>query len=308
MNTDTSLITFKAITNFTNNLSEIFSDEQHSLKLYCHLINKTTLAHDKAIKKHIKAFREFCISNRESITTKNSKKLNLTKVEYSCNVYINFEYIFDISDRDTQKNIWEHLLVISALVDPAGKAKELLKKSPCNETDFLSEIISKVDNIDPDSNPMDVISNMVQDGTLTDLIGGMSKGLQDGSLDLTKLLGTVQNVVSDLDTGGTKEDKEFDMSGIVGMLGPMLSSLSAGDGENGGGEGLANMLGPMLSSLSAGEGKSGDGEGLANMLGPMLSSLSEGEGLSSMLGGMSSIRDSKTIEEKVNEQVRLSKR
>jgi hypothetical protein len=31
----------------------LLKDKNHSLKLYEHLLNKTTLTHDKAIKKHI---------------------------------------------------------------------------------------------------------------------------------------------------------------------------------------------------------------------------------------------------------------
>jgi hypothetical protein len=54
--TDASLITFKAIANFSNCLDEVFGEEQRSLKLYAHLINKTTIAHEKPILKHMKLF------------------------------------------------------------------------------------------------------------------------------------------------------------------------------------------------------------------------------------------------------------
>ena len=46
MSTDNSLVNFKAIVDFVNNLGEMFSKEQHSLKLYSHLLNKTTLSHE----------------------------------------------------------------------------------------------------------------------------------------------------------------------------------------------------------------------------------------------------------------------
>ena len=63
---DTSLVTFKAISNFTTSLEEVFGKEERPLKLYVHLISKTTLSHEKAIQKHIEAFRFFCTANRDA--------------------------------------------------------------------------------------------------------------------------------------------------------------------------------------------------------------------------------------------------
>lgn len=73
MSTDTSLITFKTISNFTNDLGDVFSEKHRPLKLYVHLINKTTLSHEQPIQKHIEAFRDFCIANRDAISSKNIK-------------------------------------------------------------------------------------------------------------------------------------------------------------------------------------------------------------------------------------------
>ena len=79
MNSDTSLMCFKTISNFTKELGELFSKQHRPLKLYCRLINKTTIVHDKSIKKHIDAFRDFCITNREAIMSKNSSGLEMGK-------------------------------------------------------------------------------------------------------------------------------------------------------------------------------------------------------------------------------------
>ena len=75
MTTDYNLLTFRAISTFTNDLSEIFGGENHSLKLYQRLLNKTTITHEKAISKHIIAFKNFCVSNREAILSKSLDKL-----------------------------------------------------------------------------------------------------------------------------------------------------------------------------------------------------------------------------------------
>ena len=83
MTTDNSLICFKAISNFTTELGELFSKKQRSLKLYCRLINKTTISHDKPIQKHILAFRRFCVANREAIVKKDVNSIIVSKIQYS---------------------------------------------------------------------------------------------------------------------------------------------------------------------------------------------------------------------------------
>lgn len=283
MSTDTSLITFKAISNFTNDLSEVFSDSHRPLKLYAHLINKTTIAHDKAIEKHTEAFRRFCVDNRESIAEQNIQKMNNSYILYSKRVFIDMKEIFLRADSETHKIIWKHLLTISALVDPAGKARKLLKeqseKKGGNEANFLTDIISKVENqVNPDSNPMEAVASIMQSGIFTDLIQGMGSGLQDGTLDLTKLMGTVQNMVTQI-------------------------GESSGDTENG--EQAMNMINNMMSGLNiGGENNSQDSMNmpdLTGMLGPMMSAMMGGNGLPNLSGMMNSSNNN--IETLVNSQV-----
>ena len=204
-NTNYDLIAFKAISDFTKELCENFTskDKNHSLKLYVHLLNKTTLTHEKAIKKHIDAFRDFCVSNRDAITNKNQALLVTKNVVYSTKVYINFSSIFKDADIETSNIIWKHLLTISALLDPAGKAKEILKNNKdSKEANFLSDIINKVEsNVNPNStNPLEAISSIMSSGVFNDLITGMNSGIQNGDLDLGKLMGTVQTMCASLST------------------------------------------------------------------------------------------------------------
>jgi hypothetical protein len=293
MSVDTSLITFKTISNFTNELGEVFSEKHRPLKLYVHLINKTTLAHDKPIQKHIEAFRLFCVSNREAIYNK-STKLSREKIAYSKRVFINMKEIFQVSDFETNAVIWKHLLTISALVDPAGKAREILKEQSNNgggdELNFLSDIISKVEaNVNPNSNPMEAVTAIMQSGIFSDLVSGMGSGLQDGSLDLGKLMGTVQKMVTKLsDDSGDKEGGQQ----AVNMINTMMGSLSAGsnapsnDGTVQPMPDLAGMLGPMMSAMMAG----GAGNGMPNLAG--------------MIGNNSS---NNSIENQINRQVDAAK-
>ena len=258
MNSDTSLVCFKAISNFTSELVELFSKQQRSLKLYGRLINKTTIVHDKSIKKHIDAFRNFCVSNRDAIVKKSIEMLSIGKISYSQRVYIDMIEIFKLSDKETSNVIWEHLLCISALVDPAGKAREVLKenlasgKAGDGETTFLTDIIDKVEaHVDPDSNPMEAVSSIMKSGIFTDLIGGMNSGLSDGSLDLGKLMGAVQGMVGQLGekSGGNPQSED-----AMNMLTTMMGSMGGAPGVSNSGEvpDLAGMMQGMLGAMNGG--------------------------------------------------------
>jgi hypothetical protein len=271
MSSDTSLVCFKAISNFTSELVELYSKQQRSLKLYGRLINKTTIVHDKSIKKHIDAFRNFCIINREAIMSKSVDKLTMSKISYSQRVFIDMIEIFKLSDTDTSNVIWAHLLCISALLDPAGKAREVLKenlasgKAGNGETNFLTDIIDKVEaHVDPDANPMEAISSIMKSGIFTDLIGGMNNGLSDGSLDLGKLMGAVQGMVGKL---GEKTGGDPQAEGAMNMLTTMMGGLGGGSAD--GAPDLAGMMSGMMGALGGGGGP------LPGMPGALMPSIKE---------------------------------
>jgi hypothetical protein len=294
MSTDTSLITFKTISNFTNDLGEVFSEKHRPLKLYAHLINKTTLAHEKPIEKHIEAFRLFCVANREAISKRTVNKLSKEKIIYSKRVYINMKDIFLLADTETTGVIWMHLLTISALVDPGGKAREILKeeaeKGGGDEINFLTDIISKVEaNVKPNANPMEAVTAIMQSGIFSELVSGMGNGLQDGSLDLGKLMGTVQK---------------------------MVTKLSADAGDQEGGENAMNMINTMMSSITAGS-KAPSNNGtpqpmpdLASMLGPMMAMMGgggQGGGMPNLAGMLGGSENDDSIEEKIKRQVEAAR-
>jgi hypothetical protein len=250
-----NLITFKAISSFVTELSEIFSEKNHSLKLYARLLNKTTLSHETAIKKHIESFRIFCFDNRDALENKKAELFKNPSVEYSSKVFIDFSNIFKEADSETKNIIWKHLLTIAALVDPAGKAREILKNSKeTKEANFLSDILEKVEtNVTPNSNPLEAVSSIMSSGIFTELISNMNNGIQDGSLDLGKLMGTVQQMCTSLNVdGGDGSMEETLNSTPMSMLNSMMTSMGK-PGEGGGApdlSGLTSLLGPMLSTLS----------------------------------------------------------
>ena len=258
MSTDNNLVVFKAIANFTQALSEEFGKKQHSLALYCRLINKTTLAHDAPIKKHISSFTSFCLSNRDSITTKDHTKIVDPIIKYSDKVFINIKHIFNLADSDTQSVIWSHLLTISALVDSSSNAKEILKSldvfkhtDSAEESDFLSKLMEKIEgNIDPNATPMQAMASIMSSGILGDLIGGMNSGLSDGSLNLPKIMASVQKMIAKMSskTGNTKGGEEA-MNMINGLMGMMGGGGSAGSGVD-----MPSMMQGLMGAMAGGAG------------------------------------------------------
>jgi hypothetical protein len=158
--------------------------------------------------------------------------------------------------------IWQHLLTISALLDPSGKAKDILRrqqaedsKNAVEDTKFINDLILKLqDHVKPDATPMEVVSNIVKSGTAKDLIGGIRGGLQSGKLDLKKILGAVQTSVS---TFENKDGIDPDTGKALGMVNTILGSLS-GDGEALDMPMLLQMAMSTMSSMG-GDGASGSG-------------------------------------------------
>ena len=291
-NKNYELIAFKAISDFTKELCENFTsnvkDKNHSLKLYEHLLNKTTLSHDKAIKKHIDAFRLFCIENRDAIKSRNPSLMTNNKVSYSSRVYIDFSSIFKDADKDTSAIIWKHLLTISALVDPAGKAKDILKNNTdSKEASFLSDIINKVEsNVNPNSNPLEAITSIMSSGVFTDLVAGMNTGIQNGELDLGKLMGTVQTMCSTLSSDIDKKSDNVSENPL-NMLSSLMSNMDNLGKKGGGGGGdmpdltaLSGLLGPMLTTLNNNSSPMDIEKKMKNMSMPTITEVSSEDSIS----------------------------
>lgn len=240
---DSSLMSFKAIASFVTDLNEVFGKRQKSLALYARLIEKTGITNEKPILKHIDAFRSVCIANREALQTQDKSKLADVQISYSDRVYIDLKHIFNMAEKEpeTIPIIWKHLLTISALLDPSSNAKKILKENvdkskiiggDSKEEKFLSSLIDKVEqSINPDElngNPMSAISSIMSSGVITDLIGNMQSGLSNGDLDLNKLMGTVQGMMSKMGgmPGGNGGMGGMpDLSSMMNMMGPMMTGM-----------------------------------------------------------------------------------
>jgi len=234
MDNNTVLI-FKAITGFIFDLNEEFGAKMKSIALYNRLLEKTGLVHTGPIMKHIECFRSFFSENQKAMEDHNVALLVNPKISYSDRVYVDVAVVFQYSSSDTKDIIWRHLYTLWGLVDPTSQAKRLLKESVRHsdgkdkESQFLSDIIEKVERTvqtsDVDSaNPMGAVSKLMSSGVFTDLIQGMQTGLSDGSLDIGKLMGSVQGMMGKM--GGGMQGMP-DLNAMMGMMGPMLSGMGS---------------------------------------------------------------------------------
>ena len=231
---DKNLSIFRAITNFVKCLNDCYGPKQKSLQLYGRLISKTTIADDVPINRHIEGFNRFCSENKEAILNKSVNE----------KVYINIKNILKQSDKSEQEIIWKHLLAIYALIDPHSRAKEKLKdvlekdkKTSGKESDFLFNIFDKVGNTMESSNlgestgnPMEAITKMMSSGVFTDIVGSMSEGLESGDLDLGKLMGSMQGMVSSIgdmardNSSGSNPEMDMMLNQMNQMMGNLTSS------------------------------------------------------------------------------------
>lgn len=231
------LLSFQAISAFVIEATKVAGKMQRSLQLYNRLIEKTNISHVEAITKHIKSFKDFCCDNQEALKSQNINLLKSNVIEYSPRVFINIRLLLINSEENTDI-IWQHLMTIGAIVFPQSKLKEALKEKEIRETkkslsdregaedDFLSNIMSKVENsVDPNStNPADALSQMMSGGIMADLMSSMTGGMQDGSLDLGKMMGSLQKMVGKLqDTEGAPPE----LKAMTGNLTQLLDNAKS---------------------------------------------------------------------------------
>lgn len=273
MDNNTILI-FKSITGFISDLNTEFGSKHKSIALYNRLLEKTGIVHVGPVHKHINCFRSFFSSNVKAMEEQNISLFLEPRISYSDRVYVDVLTIFRQSSEESSSIIWKHLLTIWGLIEPTSQAKRILNESikqsngADKESKFLSDIIERVEksvsssDVDVNSNPMAAVSNLMNSGVFTDLINGMQTGLSDGSLDIGKLMGSVQGMMSKM--GGSSSSSSSsspmpdmsampDMGAMMGMMGSMMGGMSA----NGGGpppdmSAIMNMVGSMMGGGNVG--------------------------------------------------------
>ena len=230
---DNSLVAFKAITNFVLSLEEVFGRKFRSLKLYARLLQKTTLTHTSVIEKHIQAFYLFLKQNSAALKEQDKSVLHTDVISYSERVYINIKLILNEADGETSMIIWKHLLTIAAIIDPSSKARSILAanndkiKDNTTEKNFISDIIDQVEtHMSPGADPLEAVSSIMKSDLFSNLVENMGKGIEDGNLNLGKLMGSVQEMVSEVQ--GDDQTQNLPSLGPGLDMGSLMKNMVSG--------------------------------------------------------------------------------
>ena len=203
---------FTTLKKFVHEMSSFFNDDL-AVKLYNHLLRKTTLKNRVPVSRHIELFTEFCTANRKHIVEGDVDFVQ-KRIEYSSRVYIDFAKIFaDFSKDDcaeeTKSVLFDHLLVLSMVFDSESSASDIIKsrtsstqgelKELFDDNPFLADMMKKVESqVKPGANPMEAMTEMMSSGLLQELVSGMQDNIEKGNLDMNQLMGSVQRMTASL--------------------------------------------------------------------------------------------------------------
>lgn len=243
----TDLLAFKAITSFITELGKYYGKNQRSLALYARLIEKTNISHEQNIVKHVDAFKGFCVKNREAIVESRVDLLKTNVINFSSNVFVNIAAILKIAETDDIPVVWEHLVTISSILDPEGGQKKVVHSKETQdlkdsiqgkgkEDNLLRDIIDTVgvslgkgEKMESTSrNPDQAVSDILNNGSLTNIMKSMTEGMEKGDLDLTKLMGSIQGMVSNMQGVPAEKNKNIppELAQMTNSLNTMITSVS----------------------------------------------------------------------------------
>jgi hypothetical protein len=238
------LLAFQAISSFVSEANKVSGKTQKSLQLYNRLIEKTNISHKDAITKHINAFKTFVNANVDALKTQDVSKLTKITIDYSDRVFINTRLLL-LNSSDNENIIWNHLITIGAIVHPKSNLKEILKEkrevepeSPESieisdilandgspEDDVIANMMNKVQmSADPNTtDPNQAMQQLMSGGGLMDMVKDMTSGMQNGDLDISKMLGSLQKMTQKL---GDMDGAPPEIQAMTGNLNQMINNVS----------------------------------------------------------------------------------
>ena len=218
-NNQTEKLFFK-FCDFLNDLNEVFGEKMKSVKMYHVLVTSLKTKYQESpekyndqVKKHTDILTDFLTVNKDAIYNQKTSNIVQKNMTFSERIYIDLELILRYSEEEGA--IWKHLLLLSSLSDPDGRAKEVLKKvleddTPENrmiknisKTLEEANFADKVKDVNP-HNPMEMMSVLSSSGMLGSIMNSMNgNNMQD--VDPRKLIKTMKNM---LDTISAQMDEQ----------------------------------------------------------------------------------------------------
>lgn len=233
---------FSAIKSFVIEIKNNYGGEYKPLALYGRLIEKTEVSNEVPVQKHISTFRKFVVNNREAILNKDESLFNVQKVKYNDNVYFNVAHVFKMADNDSKAGIWEHLLVLSALLDKNSDAKNQLilarqSQPQTQQPNVLMPMMSMLSSMlmgDMMGGGGESSGNTNPMGGLASLLGGIggSGGEESGMPDLGKILSTFMNsdMLSKMTStfSNSLSDGKLDLNMLLQSIGEVSDEMNLG--------------------------------------------------------------------------------
>lgn len=206
---------FGAIVSFVNDLWEVFGSDKviTPLALYNRLVQKITFSDATSVQKAVHGFETFFKAYGAAVVSGDLESIPRdTIIAYGDNQKIGLEiqkYIhLSRNDSATKETIRQHLLTISAIIEPSkakieelGKRSEIAIDTSTKEGQFIDSILNKAKSAAEDiqtDDPMQAMMGIVRSGVLQDMITGLKQGVDGEGMDMQKLLGTMQSAIGSL--------------------------------------------------------------------------------------------------------------
>lgn len=240
---DHEVLAFRAICNFIKDMDDVYGDKNFPLRCYATLMERTGLVHETPIRKHIALFRSFIEENETAIFSQDDGGFSGMEIRYSEKVYINLKEIFSTADESSRSGLWSHLLTICAILRPETDAKQILKKLQEQERinsqnkaskdtttnnpsadmfgDMFKKVFQTIGNQDlQNSNPMDMMQNIIQSGVMNDLFSQFTKcseGGADGKStpNLGEMFQSIQGMMNNVGTMIQEMEKKGSTDGAT---------------------------------------------------------------------------------------------
>ena len=208
---------FNSVVTFVNDLWLVFGNDKRvcPLALYRRLIEHIKFVDSEAINKILCNFKEFLSTYEVNIMSNTLEYIPRgTFITYgnSQKVYIDIQkFIYKTKDDpETRETIRQHLITISAILEPNEKKLKELNKSIFPDIDsnstkediFINNIMGKakssMENMNQDSDPTTAIMGLLSSGIVQDMVFGLQEGVENGEMDVKKLLGTMNSAIGNL--------------------------------------------------------------------------------------------------------------
>ena len=154
----------------------------------------------------LRYFREYCKNNKDTILKKTENEVK--NINYSEVLFIDLIQIFKMVDDENKVSIWKHLLTLLYMTNPSVELRSVLqdmnKGKEDNESKFLEKMIGTLENNMSEeqmANPMAAMMGLMSSGVLQDLMGQAQTGQSNGSLNIKKILKSVNKLVDQLSDG-----------------------------------------------------------------------------------------------------------